>query len=67
MSPTRKGSGYVVTLWTTINKLISLPPCICLGRNFFYAPLGKKHVKKKIFGQGPWAKKPVICQAISAI
>jgi hypothetical protein len=56
-----------------INGLISLPPFIRLGHNFFLRPFGQKSMSRNFFsfqgpvGPQPGAKKTVICQAISAI
>ena len=80
-SLTRIGSGSGVTLslcdsvtLCATNGLITSPPFIRLGRNFFCVHLGKKVCLKIFFflgrgpvGPGPGAKKTVICRAISAI
>ena len=62
ISPTCKGSGSGVTQWLcnsvracATKGLITLPPFIRLGQNFFCVHLGKKVClkKKKILGRGP--------------
>ena len=77
ISPTQIGSGIVVTLslcdtvtlWT-INRLISLPPCIRLGLIFLHI-LQKNMFQFFSLGKGrlgrAQGKKTLICQVIPAI